>query len=129
MKSQSVAWLRSRGFGGPLPSAPAAAGSKIATAAISATQTTSTAGLRIPLDNDLSLATGTLSARSSAGAREAQGRTRTGDRSFTRAVLYQLSYLGALAIVGSPSMNEQPLITERRDRVLLIKLNRPDARN
>jgi enoyl-CoA hydratase len=26
-------------------------------------------------------------------------------------------------------MNEQPLITERRDRVLLIKLNRPDARN
>lgn len=29
-----------------------------------------------------------------ATAREAQGRTRTGDRSFTRAVLYQLSYLG-----------------------------------
>jgi enoyl-CoA hydratase len=26
-------------------------------------------------------------------------------------------------------MNEQPLITERRDRVLLITLNRPDARN
>jgi enoyl-CoA hydratase len=26
-------------------------------------------------------------------------------------------------------MNEQPLITDRRDRVLLIKLNRPDARN
>src|SRR5690349_12278255 len=26
-------------------------------------------------------------------------------------------------------MNEQPLITERRDRILLIKLNRPDARN
>jgi len=26
-------------------------------------------------------------------------------------------------------MNEQPLIAERRDRVLLIKLNRPDARN
>src|SRR3954453_23149082 len=26
-------------------------------------------------------------------------------------------------------MNEQPLLTERRDRVLLIKLNRPDARN
>ena len=26
-------------------------------------------------------------------------------------------------------MNEQPLLTERRDRVLLITLNRPDARN
>src|SRR5215218_9782198 len=26
-------------------------------------------------------------------------------------------------------MNEQPLLTERRDRVLLIRLNRPDARN
>jgi enoyl-CoA hydratase len=26
-------------------------------------------------------------------------------------------------------MNEQPLITERHDRVMLIKLNRPDARN
>src|SRR5215218_5109920 len=26
-------------------------------------------------------------------------------------------------------MNDQPLLTERRDRVLLIKLNRPDARN
>jgi enoyl-CoA hydratase len=26
-------------------------------------------------------------------------------------------------------MNEQPLITERRDRILLITLNRPDARN
>jgi enoyl-CoA hydratase len=44
-------------------------------------------------------------------------------------VLYQLSYLGALAIVGSPSMHEQPLLTERRDRILLIRLNRPDARN
>jgi enoyl-CoA hydratase len=47
-------------------------------------------------------------------------------------VLYQLSYLGAPvghAIVGSPSVNDQPLLTERRDRVLLITLNRPDARN
>src|SRR6266576_3899663 len=26
-------------------------------------------------------------------------------------------------------MNEQPLLTERRDRILLITLNRPDARN
>src|ERR1700742_247706 len=26
-------------------------------------------------------------------------------------------------------MNDQPLLTERRDRVLLITLNRPDARN
>lgn len=26
-------------------------------------------------------------------------------------------------------MNEQPLITERRDRIMLIRLNRPDARN
>jgi enoyl-CoA hydratase/carnithine racemase len=26
-------------------------------------------------------------------------------------------------------MNEQPLLSERRDRVLLIRLNRPDARN
>jgi len=26
-------------------------------------------------------------------------------------------------------MDEQPLTTERRDRVLLITLNRPDARN
>ena len=26
-------------------------------------------------------------------------------------------------------MTEQPLLTERRDRVLLITLNRPDARN
>src|SRR5262249_39465118 len=26
-------------------------------------------------------------------------------------------------------MNERPLITERRERVLLIRLNRPDARN
>jgi enoyl-CoA hydratase len=47
-------------------------------------------------------------------------------------VLYQLSYLGAPvthAIVGSPSVNDQPLLTERRNRVLLITLNRPDARN
>ena len=47
-------------------------------------------------------------------------------------MLYQLSYLGAPvghAIVGSPSVNDQPLLTERRDRVLLITLNRPDARN
>src|SRR3954469_15072631 len=26
-------------------------------------------------------------------------------------------------------MNEQPLLTERRDRILLITMNRPDARN
>ena len=26
-------------------------------------------------------------------------------------------------------MNDQPLLTERRDRVLVITLNRPDARN
>src|SRR5262249_44750697 len=32
-------------------------------------------------------------------------------------------------IVGSRSVNEHPLLTERRDRILLIKLNRPEARN
>ncbi len=29
----------------------------------------------------------------------------------------------------SQSMNDQPLLTERRERILLITLNRPDARN
>src|SRR5689334_9806315 len=32
-------------------------------------------------------------------------------------------------VLGSRPMNDQPLLTERRDRVLLITLNRPDARN
>jgi enoyl-CoA hydratase len=47
-------------------------------------------------------------------------------------VLYQLSYLGtggSPAIVGSLSVTEQPILTERRDGVLLITLNRPEVRN
>src|SRR3954453_18072601 len=35
----------------------------------------------------------------------------------------------AAARVGSAAMNDQPVLTERRDGVLLITLNRPDARN
>jgi enoyl-CoA hydratase len=64
--------------------------------------------------------------------RKAQGRIRTGDPFITSEVLWPTELPGRscwLAIVGSPPVDEQPLLTERRDRVLVITLNRPDARN
>ena len=105
-----------------LAGAPALAGNAKTTAAQQNAATIAAASFELPL-------TCTSPVRETL---QAQGRARTGDLIFTRDVLYQLSYLGTptdAAIVRSRPMNEQPLLTERRDRVLLITLNRPDARN